>query len=248
MQAELPNFSAERRGFLFPNHFASAPALVIPIPAYGDVPIGNVANGLCGGMAFAARDFFEARIDAPPGEDPPLPETPLFNYLVDRLIDSLDLPNGPLRYFQWMSLPDEDTWLGRGLRSMSLREEWPQIKKDIDQGHPVPLGLIRAHSHDPRDLGANHQVLCHGYETDVTDRLDRLVVYDPNHPRERVVLTVDRGVGGERLLYSTGEPTRGFFRSRYTRSDPRFLLNAGAVPPRLSLTAITARLRRLLHR
>src|SRR5438094_3643656 len=194
-------------------------------------------------MAFAARDFFEARVDPPAGEDPPLPESPLFNYLVDRLIDSLDAPNGPLRYFQWMSLPDEDTWLGRGLRSMSLREEWPQIKKDIDQGHPVPLGLIRAHSHDPRDLGTNHQVLCHGYETDVTDQLDRLVVYDPNHPRERVVLTVDRSFGGERLLYSTGEPTRGFFRSRYTWSDPRFLIDARVVPPRLSLTAISARLR-----
>src|SRR5438093_495113 len=132
MLAEVPAFTAERCGFLFPNRFASAPALLIPIPSYGDVPIGNVANGLCGGMAFAARDFFEAHIDPPQVEDPPAADTRLFNYLVDRLIDSLDLPSGALRYFQWMSLPDEDTWLGRGVRSMSLLTEWPEIKKEVD--------------------------------------------------------------------------------------------------------------------
>lgn len=247
MLAELPDFTAERRGFHFANAFASAPALLIPVPAYGDVPIGNVANGLCGGMAFAARDFFEARIDPPMLDDPPAAETPLFNYFVDRLIDSLDLPSGPLRYFQWMSLPDEDTWLGRGVRSMSLLEEWPRIRKEIDRGHPVPLGLIRAHSHDPGRLGENHQVLCHGYETDASDRLERLVLYDPNHPRERVALVVER-IGSERFAYSTGESTRGFLRTRYTRADPRFLVDARALPPSLTLTAISARLRRLLHR
>jgi hypothetical protein len=107
--------------------------------------------------------------------------------------------------------------------------------------------LIRTHSHDPSHLGENHQVLAHGYETDVRDRLERLVVYDPNHPGQRVTLVVERN-GNEQFVYSTGEATRGFFRSRYTRSDPRFLVDAGAVQPRLSLTAIAARLRGLLRR
>jgi hypothetical protein len=108
--------------------------------------------------------------------------------------------------------------------------------------------VIRVRSHDPRELGANHQVLCHGYETDARDRLDRLVLYDPNHPHERVVLTVLRENATETFVLSTGETTRGFFRSRYTRRDPRFLVDQSAVPPRFTLTAISARLRMLFHR
>src|SRR5947209_19863699 len=39
---------------------------------------------------------------------PPSPRSRLFKYLVDRLIDSFDLPWGVARYFEWMQLPDDD--------------------------------------------------------------------------------------------------------------------------------------------
>jgi hypothetical protein len=195
-------------------------------------------------MSFAARDFFEARIEPPTIDAPPAPELPLFNYFVDRLIDSLDLPYGPMRYFQWMGLPDEDSWLGRGVRSLSLLEEWPRIKQDIEKGHPVPLGLIRAHSHDLGELGKNHQVLCFGYEATATGAFERILLYDPNHPGAEVVLSADDGT----FVYSTGEPTRGFFRTPYRRSDPRFLIDPRGALPLFTLTALTARLRRLLPR
>src|SRR5258706_12155480 len=99
MQAELPNFTAEGRGFLFPNDFASAPALVIPIVAYGDAPIGNVANGLCGGMAFATLHFFQARGDPPAGGGPPLVPTSPLPQLVAPPIRPLPLPHPPHRPF-----------------------------------------------------------------------------------------------------------------------------------------------------
>jgi hypothetical protein len=60
------------------------------------------------------RDSFETgspppELAEPPGEGPP------FENLVDRLLDSFDLPLGPARYVKLMSphLPDGETFLSR---------------------------------------------------------------------------------------------------------------------------------------
>lgn len=58
------------------------------------VPIGDASNGLCGGMAFAVRDYFEAGKPPPDDAEPPS-EGGLFDHIVDRLFDSFDLPLGP---------------------------------------------------------------------------------------------------------------------------------------------------------
>jgi hypothetical protein len=239
MWRDVGDFSPMTQGFRFSNSFPPAAALTIAVPQHDPIPIGNVANGLCGGMAFAARDFYEFKVQPPSDALPPLPETLLFDYLVNRLVDSLNLPDGPFRYFQWMGLPDQDLWLGRGLRSMSIQEEWPKIRRSIDNRHPVPLGLIRVHSLEVRDLGQNHQVLCYGYEAEGSV-LTRLLIYDPNYPGAEV--SIAPAPGGE-LEYSTGERLRGFFVSKYKRVDPRFLVDATITPPQLSLTPTLARLR-----
>ena len=53
-------------------------------------------------MAFAVRDYFEAGKPPPWLGDAP-GEGTLFDYLVDRLFDSFDLPLGPARYLKLMS-------------------------------------------------------------------------------------------------------------------------------------------------
>jgi hypothetical protein len=65
-------------------------------------------------MAFAARDYFEAGLP-PPAEATPPAEGVLFDYLVDRLFASFDLPFGPSRYLTLMSplLPGGETLLSR---------------------------------------------------------------------------------------------------------------------------------------
>ena len=159
----------------------------IGIPGVLSVPIGDASNGLCGGMAFAARDHFEAKREPP--SDTVAPGTgPLFDYLVDRLFDSFNLPFGPVRYLELMSpaLPDGETiWSRLGLaphgRAWQLvQQEWPKIRADLDAGHPCPLGLVEVRSSDPFELKRNHQVLAYGYA--VIGSAVTLRVYDPNQP------------------------------------------------------------------
>ena len=226
---QVPGFLPSTSGFRFPNSFPSVPLRWIGIPGVLRVPIGDASNGLCGGMAFAARDYFERGQPPRPDTEPP-DEGPLFDYLVDRLFDSFDLPLGPARYFELMNplLGDGETiWARLGLaphgryRRMA-QEEWPRIRADIDSGHPCPLGLVRVTSTDPIDLKENHQVLAYGYELDANRLTLRL--YDPNRPdRDDVTISLDmRTAAGPILLTTHPSGTRvySFFRVPYRPAIP----------------------------
>jgi hypothetical protein len=193
----VPGFLPSTSGFRFPNSFPNVPLRWIGIPGVLGLPIGDASNGLCGGMAFAARDYFERGEPLPPDTDAP-GDGPLFDYLVDRLFDSFDLPLGPTRYLELMNPllgDDESFWSRLGLAPHGrvwrmTRAEWPLVRAEIDAGHPSPLGLVRVTSTDPLDLKENHQVLAYGYELDA-DRLT-LRLYDPNRPgRDDVTLSLD---------------------------------------------------------
>jgi len=110
----LEGFLPSTSGFRFANSFPHVPVRRIGIPGVISVPIGDASNGLCRRMAFAVRDYFEA------GRPPPNATTaprkgPLFDYLVDRLFDSFNLPLGPVRYLELMNplLPDGETVCSR---------------------------------------------------------------------------------------------------------------------------------------
>ena len=221
----LPSIS----GFRFPNAFPRVPVRRIGIPGVLSLPIGDASNGLCGGMAFAVRDYFEAGRTPAPATAPPS-EGPLFDYLVDRLFDSFDLPLGPVLYLKLMSplLPDGESFWSRvglaphGRAWQMVHEEWPKVRDEIGAGHPSPLGLIRARSNDPFDLKENHQVLAYGYDLD--GDLLTLHLYDPNRP----------GRDDVRMSLSLAEPARAttvtfrppgpavyaFFRVTYRPVDP----------------------------
>ena len=180
---------------------------LIGIPGVISIPIGDASNGLCGGMAFAARDYFEAG-RTPPADTAAPGEGRLFDFLCERLFDSFDLPMGPARYLELMSpmLADgESFWSRAGLLPhgrawRTIRDEWPKVRADIDAGHPSPLGLIKVKSTDPRQLKQDHQVLAYGYSDDGTTR--RLRIYDPNHPNNDTIELVITDAG---LSQTTGE-------------------------------------------
>jgi hypothetical protein len=170
------------------------------------VGIGDASNGLCGGMVFAVRDYFEAGIPIPPNTDAIKPTSgPLFDYIVRRLFDSFNLllppplppplgvpipPNGPgPATYMWLmnpTLPDHETDASRlglaphGKAWIMIESEWPKIKADIDGGRLSPIGLIELKSIDPFQMGNNHQVLVYGYDLNGTDLVMHL--YDPNDP------------------------------------------------------------------
>jgi hypothetical protein len=219
-------------GFAFTNAWPRQPALRIATPL-GKLPLGNAAGGLCGGMVFAALDYWYAHVAAPTAR--PALDDPAYDFIVKRLIDSWHIPAGVLQYYQWMTLPDADltvSVLGHpvtveiGLSWRTLEVEWPQIRASLDAGTPVPLGLVTTSSTNPKDLALNHQVLACSYTRDGgRDGRVTITVYDPNSgQRDDVTIAFELGnpVGPTTFDHTIDitHPVRGFFATPYDRATP----------------------------
>jgi hypothetical protein len=104
-QAAL-GFLPSRHGFAFDNSWPPEPAVRVRTPI-GAIGIGNAARGLCGGMVFAALDYWHAGRQAP-GERPG-PASPVYRFIVRRLIRSWHVPTAT-----WRTGPSYGS--GRGCR------------------------------------------------------------------------------------------------------------------------------------
>lgn len=189
--------------------------------------------GMCGGMAFAAADYYAAGRPPPRGDgyaDIPTDDTPrgraLRDYLWQRQINSLQLNGAQLLY--WMAmlhLPEQLPFAGADWLLDRVREEWPQLKAHIDAGRPWPLCLIGS-SPSPFD---NHQVLAIGYD-DPGDGTGVISVYDMNGPGKAQTIALDmRGTtlaAVESLPNPHRGPLRAFFCERYTPAPPPALPEA----------------------
>jgi len=181
-------------------------------------------------MVFAVRDFFEAQMPIVPDATQPAEQSPLFNYIVSRLFDSFNIPDGILKYYTWMNTPDDDTglWIAirHGVAWLTIEQEWPIIRATIDAGHPCPLGLVTVSGLDPHELGHNHQVMAYAYELDDANNLT-IKVYDPNTPppsgdQVQMALNVANPSGRTAITHNIaiGFPVRAFFHADYTPPDP----------------------------
>ena len=225
---QVTDFVPSQHGFHFRNAFSSVPLITIPVP-FGTVKLGDASNGLCGGMAFCALDYFLAQRSVPAMRTPPSTGM-LFDTLVRRLLNSFNLPLGILGYIVLMNpdYPDGETRSGginfapHGRAWQNIRVEWPVIKDMLDTGTPCPLGLVRVKSRDLSQLGHNHQVLATGYE--VNDDLLSLFIYDPNYPdRDDVTLSLSLTAPEQPtpITYSPGDlPVYAFFHVHYKFRTP----------------------------
>jgi hypothetical protein len=228
---KVAGFLPSRNGFRFTNSFPPAPTIKLDLGPAGPVALGDASQGVCGGMAFAVGDYFEAGVAIPLDDSPPAADTPLFDFITERLIDSFDVPIGIARYAEWMVTPSVDLDLfiasHAGTFGRTVCSTWPQVRADIGAGHPSPLGLVTVHTAELSQLGKCHQVLAYGYEID-RDGVVTLNIYDPNtatgtaddvwirfdasHPK--MVSTISHNL-------NIGEPTlHGFFRSKYSPKVP----------------------------
>jgi hypothetical protein len=204
-------FAAEEHGFRFVNRFDFSVRLRLPFT--GPIDLGRVVYGLCGGMCFAALDYFHAgraipsharREDLSPG---------FLGYLWERQLDSLSLPVIP-RVAQWMLL--EDAIVGE----LTAYREIPRLCGRLHQGLPTVIALLRARGLEGPTK--NHQVLATGYDLDATTQHFTLHVYDPNHPGQVPTLTFNLAQPwcGLKPAQSTGEPLRGLFVIEYAPGPP----------------------------
>jgi hypothetical protein len=227
-QPTRTRFLPSRDGFAFTNSWPDEPAVSVRTPL-GRIGIGNAARGLCGGMVFAALDYWHAA--AKPPASRPAPGSPLFRFIVRRLIQSWRVPIGVARYYHWMNLPDADAPGGlagparrrrRGLRTRSISVQWPRVRALLESGEPAALGVVTVASANPLELGHNHQVLAYAYRLDGTEVT--LQVYDPNTgPADDVSIRFDTAAQSTAAFTHSidiGRPVRGFFLTAYTPALP----------------------------
>jgi hypothetical protein len=234
------NFLPSVHGFKFSNRYWGEIPYSLP-PLKGsilDYKYGNAANGLCGGMVYAVRDYFEAGIPVPDTtSNPPGEQDQLFVYIVERLFDAFDIDDVTL-YLKYMNpaYPDTDETILNSLGAADGRAyvvanvEWPLIRHDIDAGHPSPMGLVRGKSLLPSDLGNNnHQVLAYAYEVHGQDV--ELWIYDPNFPNEddvRLTFNIQTTAEPIRITHTrSSNPVYCFFRTNYAFSQPPILRTKG---------------------
>ena len=157
------------------------------------MPITQADTGLCGGMTYAAMDYF-ASGQLPPAAkkdpadgfvSPDSPDDPLFLFIRKRLLDSFDIVGRGHRWLSYSSpiYPDDDEGVlqtfgvSKGKAWVTYREEWPRIRELLDDGQLAPIGLVQSAEFD---IGKNHQVLAYAYEQSAQNV--KLWIYDPNVP------------------------------------------------------------------
>jgi len=249
-------FLPSTSGFHFSNStFPSVPDLRINILGQ-EIAIGDASKGLCGGMVFAARDYFEAGMAIPPDTTNPSSGV-LFDFIVRRLFDSFNLllppppppvppfifftPTppfgpGPLTYMWLMdpALPDHETvasntnFAPHGRAWVMINDEWPKVQADINSGHVSPVALVEVKSLDPTQMGHNHQVLAYGYDLDGGDLAIR--IYDPNYPDDDTLvlsLSIADPQHTTPVVHSAGDTVWCFFRPVYVPVLPHPVLATG---------------------
>jgi hypothetical protein len=196
----VDGFLPSVNGLHFANSYPSGPTVKLGALDPRWVGVGDADAGLCGGMSWFVREWFENGRTVPADASAPVNGSPLFKAIVRRQVMSLDWLRGPIKFWlAALSSPER-------LRRKTLEIEWPRIKRDIDAGRLPMLGLVRHRGWNPFDLNKDHQVLAYGYDTAGPDGPTTIRVYDPNWPdRDDVSITLLSGG----FLQSTGEPLFG---------------------------------------
>ncbi|RHA40115.1 hypothetical protein [Cellulomonas rhizosphaerae] len=216
-------FDPAVHGFGFPNAFHDD-LLTLP----NGMKISTA--GRCGGMAYLSLDLFHSGAPAPrwgAGLYAPKRVPPDENWLADvirgRLFDSFKVLSAAT-FITWSMHPDGALGPLKGVARWTSQDELPQVVRAVDEGRPVPLGLVVARSIGA--IGKNHQVVAHGYAR--TGDVTSLLITDSNSPGQEVTLTPVKG--GWKA--SNGPTWRGFFVQDYKPRKPTVLTRAPADPAR----------------
>jgi hypothetical protein len=215
----VPKFLPSKNGLHYANRWPSGPTVKFGPFDPRVIGVGDASNGLCGGMVFTVRDLFEAGITVPADTEPPANGSPRFQSIVRRQVQSLDWFRVPVRFYGRTAF---GSWLGGGLAKSTFEDEWPKIRREIDEGRLAMLGLIRVNSRNPFKLTGNHQVVAYGYAED--GRGVTLRLYDPNWPDKDDVtatLHLDQALHPTTIDQSTGETLLGYFLAPFKGGDVR---------------------------
>ncbi|MDP9352491.1 MAG: hypothetical protein M3P51_13270 [Chloroflexota bacterium] len=184
-------FKPTVHGFRFPNSFVNK---VATIPGYGSIE----TRGRCGGMAYAALDYYYSGVPVPaykqavflPKGSPPDGHW-LADYIYARLMNSFFVPSAT-KFPEWTVHSDHETWFYKGVTKWTKEDEFPKLRACINGGKPAALGLVGADN--LVDIGnKNHQVVAYGYDYHPVTKTMTVYVYDNNDPCMEVTLASEPG-------------------------------------------------------
>ena len=177
---KMTDFLPKKHGFNFSNSFKST---------IGDAgSISFTFRGLCGGVSYAANDYFISKKNIPKQSYPPANGTPLHNYIYERQQNSF----ANLMKFVEMT-PNPFGWRDNEFFYWGLEGRLFELKRKIDRNKTIPLGLFNVYN----DPVKHHQVLAIGYdlagyegrkEKDPNKKKVKIFIYDPNYPNKLSVL------------------------------------------------------------
>jgi len=209
------DFSPLKNGFHFGNNFVNR----IIQTSFGKIE----SRGRCGGMAFASLDYYFSNISIPshepkdfPGGDVPPDGSILGDYIYERALYSL-FTFSSYKFFDWSLKRNVNS----GRRSISYKtkhEEFHKLKKSIDEGRPVVLGLIGAER--VAEICMNHQVVAYGYDFEPKDERIVIYIYDSNVYDKEITIVSDRR--NPHFIESNGQEWRGFFVQDYRHKSPKY--------------------------
>lgn len=201
--ALVNHFDPAKNGFNFVNDFKNDFVSALSI----------TTGGLCGGMSYAALDYYFAHASVPRQDFRPANGTPLQSYLYNRQVESIKS-----NLDKWTELgfnpggARDSEFFNWGLQA-SNGGRLEELRSFLDKGTPVPLGL-----QGDGNTGT-HQVVAIGYdmgrykgdlgafESDL-----KIFLYDPNHPNQTMTLVPDPA---KHLYYypsgGSGETWRTYF-------------------------------------
>jgi hypothetical protein len=223
----MTEFRPSRHGFAFVNSFSGS-RLPLPLAALEERLKLPDRFGLCGGMCFAAADFYlsgRPLREEVPAPAPPEQGTALYAYLHQRQSASV----GPMaimatKFLDWMQTPEAGA---DGTHERTAAEVEAMVQA-AHEGKPVVVGLVLVDARESRAVWNNHQVLLYGVRHGDGAAMPTLLIYDPNYPgRDDVVL---RWVTGEDPRWERVAPVegrrphitrvRGFFQMPYEPAVP----------------------------
>lgn len=210
----VTNFDPAKHGFRFANSFVNN---IVTLPGGSTIS----TRGRCGGMAFAALDYYFANLPVPTNATLPPDGTLLADYIYKRLLDSFVQQNG-LTFVSWTIAADHPTWFSAGVTHWTKVDQTANLRQAIGNGatgKPVALGLVEATNLG--NIGNNHQVVAYGYDPDPNTM--PVFIYDNNHPGQRVTLSTDPS--NPHYNASSGEIWRGFFVEYYSPVVPDYLID-----------------------
>lgn len=186
---KMTNFNPVVHGFKFANTFRGMDA-------------SRRWGGLCAGMTYTALDYYNKRMQIPQQNYRPANRTALQSYIYKRQARAAQEGNWD-RWAEMYFNPGgarNSEFFGWGIEMKNPGDRMNELKRSIDAGKPVPLGLMQNNDADKygyRKMG-DHAVLAIGYDFgrykgDKGNYIEdfKIFICDPNHPGEIMTLSAD---------------------------------------------------------